>query len=614
MADTKSTAQIEIEAKLGGAIKSFGALIDSMEKIQEGAAGSAKELSLFGKISKRIRSQLDALADRFPKIAKGVRGLNTLIKKTRKLILLPIEGMKRLGKAAKSAGEAIQSINAAVQLINTGMGWLRSAASSAFGVIAEGVRDIAEVNPFDPMILRLKFLEGTLRDMRSNAVRPLVEGFTNAARQLEPLISAFSSFLGSDLKSKTSAFEQFFVDVGNIILKLIVPALRIVLSLLHKGAELFNEWRAGEINEELTNTRAELEGITTTTEALVNTFKKVKYKGLTTEGDQARIADLTEKIEGLDKKRLGLLIDTSTFSDVEALLDTLEERLAGTKLEVGGADALREVPNLVKEVRRAILDGVVGIEEWGETWFESVGIADSELGSLLDKLKEMPRGLEGAEGLDAFEGWLKGLGIAEEKFIQVLELVESSPEKLKTISPVDVAKQVFDFASMRSEWESYNKALEKTATLMTSFTGDASTSIVELSEVRDALQPVVEMFPRVGTAWEQMLEAFKRQPRITLQQQVESVDEFVSKLESLKMISSTNLGAAEASYAAFVEVIDRFDLKLADSTATQKKELDKRLQAWRSFAMGMGSAISSGMQGSRDCVEHSRRARRGCRD
>ena len=194
MADTKSTAQIEIEAKLGSAIKSFGSLLESMEKIEAATNGTGEALKKLPTLAQKLRGK-------FPQVAKAVDVVNRAIGTMGTLLKGPVRVIKAISSAFGKVGHALQSVNAGVQILRTGFDTLRGLGSSVLGVISSGIASIENATPFDPMIIRLRHLQSRLGALLGQAVRPLVEGFLNAAKSLDPLLKKLSDFFSSETKT-----------------------------------------------------------------------------------------------------------------------------------------------------------------------------------------------------------------------------------------------------------------------------------------------------------------------------------------------------------------------------------------------------------------------------
>ena len=604
MADTKSKAQIEIEAKLGNAIKSFGSLVDELEKVQESVGAIPKKMGLVGRSVAKVKAQFAKLGDRFPVLLKSVKTINSALKITARVLRAPITAAKALGSAISKVGEQVQSVNAAVQLINTSFGFLRSAAASALGFIAAGVENIAAVNPFDPMIIQLNFLQQKLMALRSTAVRPLAQAFTNVSLQLVPMIDKLNEFFGANTKTIGKALEGVFVNIGNAIVGLILPGLRLVAEFLDRSGKFINNWQIGKINKKISETAREI------------TKLKEKFDGFNrtagfnlrkpTQESIQNIKDLTEKLVKLQEEKENLSktpLNAKSFGldedSINAARDALDKFRASGGFKVTDEKdnaGLVKVRSLMQDVGRAIKTGTRGIEEWSRSWFRSVGIADEEFSGLLEKLKEMPRNLEGPEGMELFKGWLSGLGIAESKFNEVMALVESAPDRLKSITPIDIANTLFSFTDMQAEFDNFDRALESASLMAGRFSADVDGSVVSLGDIREALNPVISLFPEVETGWNEMLQAFKNQPNLTMDQQVKSVQAFIDRIDDLKAVTATNLGAAASDFAKLKEWFDKFDKELEASTGRQKAALRDRMQAWANFGSSMGSVLSSGFQ------------------
>jgi len=604
MADTKSKAQIEIEAKLGNAIKSFGSLVDELEKVQESVGAIPKKMGLVGRSVAKVKAQFAKLGDRFPVLLKSVKTINSALKITARVLRAPITAAKALGSAISKVGEQVQSVNAAVQLINTSFGFLRSAAASALGFIAAGVENIAAVNPFDPMIIQLNFLQQKLMALRSTAVRPLAQAFTNVSLQLVPMIDKLNEFFGANTKTIGKALEGVFVNIGNAIVGLILPGLRLVAEFLDRSGKFINNWQIGKINKKISETAREI------------TKLKEKFDGFNrtagfnlrkpTQESIQNIKDLTEKLVKLQEEKENLSktpLNAKSFGldedSINAARDALDKFRASGGFKVTDEKdnaGLVKVRSLMQDVGRAIKTGTRGIEEWSRSWFRSVGIADEEFSGLLEKLKEMPRNLEGPEGMELFKGWLSGLGIAESKFNEVMALVESAPDRLKSITPIDISNTLFSFTDMQAEFDNFDRALESASLMAGRFSADVDGSVVSLGDIREALNPVISLFPEVETGWNEMLQAFKNQPNLTMDQQVKSVQAFIDRIDDLKAVTATNLGAAASDFAKLKEWFDKFDKELEASTGRQKAALRDRMQAWANFGSSMGSVLSSGFQ------------------
>ena len=551
MADSKTKAKIEIEANVGSAIKAFEGLLANLEKLEETIAPTTKKVTLMGKAFERVKAKIGDLGKRFPRVAKAVAGINKALKLTRRVLGGAVTGVKKVVGAANRAKDAFGSWNNSIQLINTSMGWLSSAIGSVFGVITSGIEKIREANPFDPIILRLDHLRGKMDDLLRRAVRPILEAFLRVSSSLDPIIKKVGEIFSKNNGKTARVFEQTFVNIGNIVLRSVVPGLRLVTRLFDKGTEALNKWALSDLDDQIGDTAAEINKLNQTTKALGNTFRTIELN----RDELEKLDTLRKTLKTLEEQRaIQVKINADAKIETPELLEALAH--AQKALDAAGplklkteAELARPAPifDFMANVQRALDSSAIDIDRWGQTWVTNQ-----------NKFQEYVDGLAG--------------GIDITKLVNEAALETRLKEAENAFKALEAGLKRFNFAGR------------------------------DVEGFRKTLEPLAKLFPSIGKGWRELLAGMDE--TVTFEQRNDAINKFTENLLASRDVSTGELDFIKAIIAEKRAAYDGLIAKRDEDAANAKENTDKlkalqqeSLNFWTSQAASLGSAISNGLSG-----------------